>query len=90
MINKGLLILCLMIGIILIVIAVVQVNTEQKQEKIVYRYIPRTFDQEQSEPTPVTKIFASMFDAPNAFARSITDYDFRKKEVPNKFFISQD
>lgn len=89
MISKGVLIIFLVFGIILVVAELVRVDKACPKQKIIYRYIPRTFDEEQDEPVWVSDIFRSMFTQPTAWVRGIDDYDYRKKEKVNKFFISQ-
>lgn len=65
-------------------------NTNQcPAEKIIYRYIPRTFDEEQGEPVYVSDIFKTMFTQDSPWVRSANTYDARKLEEANKYFISQ-
>lgn len=87
--NKGILILFLIFGVILIIIELTRVDRQCPKQKIIYRYIPRTFDEEQDEPVYVTDIFKTMFTQPTAWVRGVNDYDFRKKEEVNKFYVSQ-
>jgi len=89
MISKAVLLLFLICGIILIVIEVTRVDRECSKQKVVFRYIPRTFNEEQNEPVYPSQIFQSMFTQPTAWIRGIYDYDFRKAEAVNKFFVSQ-
>lgn len=86
---KGLFILLLFIGIMLIIVEII--NTEKKcpPERVIYRYIPRTFEEEQNEPALVTDIFSTMFNQPDTWTRGIADIDARKQEKVNKYFISQ-
>lgn len=88
--NKGILILFLIFGVILIIIELTRVDRQCPKQKIIYRYIPRTFDEEQDEPVYVTDIFKTMFTQPDsAWVKGVQSYDFRKKEAVNKFYISQ-
>lgn len=87
--NKGLLLLLLVIGIILVVIELSKSDKKEVQEKIVYRYIPRTFDEEQNEPVYPSDIFRAMFTQPSTWIGETTDLDTRKRESINRFFISQ-
>lgn len=89
MISKAVLLLFLICGIILIVIEVTRVDRECPKQKIIYRYVPRTFNEEQNEPVYPSQIFQSMFTQPTAWIRGIYDYDLRRREVTNKFFVSQ-
>ena len=38
---------------------------KQQPPKIEYRYVPRTFFEEQTAPTDLKKSFSSMFDEPS-------------------------
>lgn len=86
---KGILILLLFIGIILITIELVKTNENPQKEKIVYRYIPRTLEEEMSEPVYPSDIFNAMFTQPSTWIGETTDLDTRKRESINRFFISQ-
>jgi hypothetical protein len=85
---KKLLVVMLFVGILFIVIDIVRENNAH-HEKIIYRYIPRTFEEEQNEPVYVSEIFQTMFTQPSIWVRDINDYNDAKKREINKFFISQ-
>lgn len=87
--NKTILILLLFIGIILIVIDITKNTTLCPKERVVYRYIPKPFDEEQNEPVSVSDIFATMFSQPSPWITSVNNIDNRKQEAINKYFISQ-
>ena len=89
MINKGILIMLLICGVIMVIIELVRVDNKCPEQRVIYRYIPRTFDEEQDEPVWVSDIFKSMFTQPSAWIRGMDDYDNRKKEQVNKYFINQ-
>lgn len=89
MLINGILLLLLMLGIILIIVEITRVDRNCPKQKIIYRYIPRTFEEEQNEPVYPSQIFNSMFTAPSQWVRGISDYDYRKNEAVNNFFISQ-
>lgn len=57
--------------------------------RIVYRYIPRTFDQEFDNPVSVSKVFAKMFTNTDTWMEGVNSYDRREAEKINKYFISQ-
>ena len=86
---KGILITILVVGIILIVIELVRVEQKCPTQQIIYRYIPRTFEEEQAEPVAVTDIFRAMFTAPDTWIGTVNDTDTRKREAINKYYISQ-
>jgi hypothetical protein len=87
--KKTTLVLLLFFGIILIIIDITKNITHKRQDKIIYRYIPRTFDEEQNDPTNVSDIFQTMFSLPSPWIASISNVDFRKQEEINKYFASQ-
>lgn len=82
-------ILCfIFLGILLITIGIMN-NKQCPPEKIIYKYIPKTFDQEQDNPEYVSDIFKSMFRLEDQWRRNKVSYDSRKMEDINKYFISQ-
>jgi len=87
--NKGILIFFLFIGVILIIIQLTRVNISCPKQKIIYRYVPRTFEQEQYEPVYVSDIFRTMFTQPSAWNNGVNDFERRKNLSINKYFISQ-
>jgi hypothetical protein len=86
---KGLLIILLFVGIIFIVIAVTNTQQQCPQQKIIYRYVPRTFDEEQDEPVYVSDIFKVMFTQPSVWNQAMSDADRVKYDTLNKYFLSQ-
>ena len=89
MISKGFLFILFLFAIILIIIEIIKSNFICPTQKIIYRYIPRTLEEEQLEPAYVTDIFKTMFTNPSVWIGEVNDLDTRKREQINKFFISQ-
>lgn len=87
--NKYTLLLVLFLGIIFIVINITISLKECPKTQIIYRYVPRTFEEEQNEPVLVSDIFKTMFSQPSPWIGSVNDLDTRKSETINKYFISQ-
>ena len=58
---KSLLILLLYIGISMIIIGYMKNYQKCAEPKIEYRYVPRTFFEEQISPTNLMKSFSGMF-----------------------------
>tara|TARA_Y100001958_G_C21082492_1_gene438344 strand:- start:333 stop:704 length:372 start_codon:yes stop_codon:yes gene_type:complete len=58
---KSLSFLLLFSGIILFVVGYVREENFSRPEKVVYRYIPRSFKEEQENPTPIMSIYSKMF-----------------------------
>jgi len=86
---KGLLTLLLFIGVMLVIIEFIRTEQKCPVQKIIYRYIPRTFEEEQNEPVFVSDVFKAMFTQPSTWIGETTDLDTRKRESINRFFISQ-
>jgi len=58
---KSLVFLLLIIGIIFIAVGYIRSNQKCPPRQIEYRYLPKTFIDEQNNSTPVLSIFGSMF-----------------------------
>jgi len=87
--TKNLIIILIFIGIVLIAIGLTKATQQLPQQQIIYRYIPRSFEEEQEDPVMVSDIFRTMFSLPDPWIGSINDLDTRKKEAVNKYWISQ-
>ena len=61
----------------------------ERSDKVIYRYIPRTFEEEQRDPPLVSDIFETMFSQPDPWVTSMRYYDVRKQENVNRYFITQ-
>jgi len=86
---RNILIIILFIGIIFVVIDLVRTETGCPQNKIIYRFIPRTLDEELESPAYATDVFRTMFSQPDPWINSIDNQLLRKREDVNQFFISQ-
>lgn len=82
-------ILCIICGIVCITINLVKLNFHVPETKIIYRYMPKTFDEEQREQPMVSEIFKTLFTDQTPWINSIMDYDRRRQEKVNKYYISQ-
>lgn len=65
------------------------VEKECPRQKIIYRYVPRTFDEEQQDPAYPSDIFKAMFTQPSAWNNGVNDFEKRRNLSINKYFISQ-
>jgi hypothetical protein len=92
-IAKGFFILTCFIGTILLVIYFMTNYELNKttENKIVYKYIPKSLQEEQESPYFVSKIFQNMFSQGSVWIDSLktSDDEYQKREVLNKYFISQ-
>lgn len=88
---KAIVLLIIFLGILFIAISIVRVQAglTTSDKEIEYRYIPRSFDEEQMEPVYVSEIFETMFSQPSPWIMSVRNYDQRKQEKVNAYFISQ-
>jgi len=57
--------------------------------RVIYKYIPRSFDEEQENPAYVSDIFRTMFTQPGTWNYGLVDYENRDAESPNIYNISQ-
>lgn len=88
---KAIILVIIFIGILFVAIETtrVQVGLVEQKQKIEYRYIPRTFEEEQKDPVYVSEIFETMFSQPSPWILSVREYDQRKQEKINQYFVSQ-
>ncbi len=87
---KGFMIIIFIIGIILLTVYFMsRSEVEQCDKKIIYKYIPRTLEEEETEPIFVSEIFGPMFTQPSVWVDSIYEDDKRKTQLLNKYFVSQ-
>ena len=89
---KAILLVIIFIGILFVVIEVARVQSglnNDQETKIEYRYIPRTFEEEQSDPVYASEIFETMFSQPSPWILSIRETDVKKQEKVNAYFVSQ-
>ena len=82
------------IGFLFIVIGFVKANRNCPPKKIEFRFLPRTFIEEQNEPVPITSIFAKLFYESSIFINSessklLPPANLQQAIRQNKFFISQ-
>lgn len=87
--NKLTTLTIIFFGLLLMIIGLTRNSVSCPQQQIIYRYIPRTFEEEQEAPVYPSEIFKTMFTQQSPWIGSINDIDTRKKESINKYFISQ-
>jgi len=85
-----LLLMLLFIGTLMITVGYINQKHKCPQCKVEYRYIPRTFEQDQDNPVRTSQLFADMFNEPSPW---IGDFKISGKAPSNsninKYFISQ-
>ena len=85
--GKGIFILILITGIVLLIIYFA--TSDYSEPKVIYKYLPRTLEEEENEPVFATEIFKTMFSQPSVWIDSVNEKESRRQEVPNKYYISQ-
>jgi hypothetical protein len=80
--------IALFLGILMIIIAVMK-DTCHPENQIIYRYIPKTLEEEEKQPVFVSEIFKRMFRDPSPWSGGANEIDTRNNEELNKYFISQ-
>lgn len=73
----------------MVITSIIKESYSCNEQKVIYRYIPRSFEEDQNNPTLVSEIFKKMFSLPSPWVDSIGTYDRKKQDKINKFFISQ-
>jgi hypothetical protein len=79
----------LLCGIILVVIGFVKSNQQCPPPLVEFRYIPRTFEQEQDNPIPVSSIFASMFEDQTAWDKVQGYADYMSRDLREKLGLPE-
>jgi hypothetical protein len=87
--KKYILIIILFIGILFVAVELAKEDKECPPNKVIYRFIPRTLDEELETPEYVSDVFRTMFSQPSPWIKSIDSMMLRKRENINQFFISQ-
>jgi hypothetical protein len=82
--------LIFIIGIVFITISLTKAYNHCPPRQTVYRYVPRTFIEDQENPVPLDDLFYSMFNDPSAYVASV-DVTRRRQDLGrnlNKYYIS--
>jgi len=73
----------------ILVVGLTQMYYKCPPSKIIYKYVPRTFREEQDSPVPVSEIFADMFNKQTPWIADTTSIHSRLGKL-NKYYISDD
>ena len=82
----------LFIGMVFIVVGFIRSQRHCAPAKVEYRFVPRTFIEDQENPVPVTDIFAKMFYESTPWLSHESAKLLgppSQRQALNKFFISQ-
>jgi hypothetical protein len=91
-IINGMILIFFIIGLILLIIYFTLKNQNDTcNQKIIYKYLPRTLKEQEESPVFVSEIFKTMFTQPSVWIDSIDrdNIDIMPKDNLDKFFISQ-
>jgi hypothetical protein len=84
---KQIVILLFIIAILFITIDLGWTYNQCPEPKIIYKFIPRTFAENEENPIPLDDIFKKMFSEPTPWIGSF-GIDSKKKKI-NDMYISQ-
>lgn len=62
------------IGVIFITIGYVKVNMKCPPPLVKFKYLPKTFNEEQNNPVPITNIYGNMFEKDTPWVSSHLNY----------------
>ena len=86
-IMKGIMILMLYVGITMIIVGYMKNYQKCDEPKIEYRYVPRTFFEEQIAPTDLKKSFSGMFNDQSTWLsypfNGTTNVEYNKQNYDN-------
>ena len=80
----------LMTGLVAIIIGYINQSRRCPPSEVQYRFIPRTFEEEQNDPVRVSQLFRNMFEDPTPWLSGYR-MGFVKPNVYdiNKYYVSQ-
>jgi hypothetical protein len=67
---RAIVILFLLVGVCLVVVGYVQSNQSCPPPVVEFKYLPRSFEDEQNLPRPLMSIFGQMFDGDDAWTQT--------------------
>jgi hypothetical protein len=87
-VMKSLIMLMTFIGVISIVVGYINQIKKCPPPKVEYRYIPRTFEEDQNNPVKISELFNTMFVEPTPWLDKISSSAVKNAEI-NRYYISQ-
>jgi hypothetical protein len=85
---KTFIIMLTFLGIMTVVVGYVKQTKSCPPPQIEYRYVPRTFKEDQENPVKISELFNSMFTEPTPWLRDIGSSVPKNSEI-NRYYISQ-
>ena len=70
---RTIILIIFLLAVSMIIIDITKMYYKCPPSKIEYRYIPRSFEDEQNEPVPLKSIFGKMFENPSPWINSFTE-----------------
>ena len=78
-----------LIGVIFIIIELTKSYNECPAKKIEYRYLPKTFKEEQESPVPIDDIYGTMFAQASPWVGSFTKNEDTMRTLRDQNYVSQ-
>jgi hypothetical protein len=86
---QGVVLILFVLGVIFISVDLTKSAYNQcPQSKVIYKFVPRTFREEQESPISVSELFAKMFEEPTPWVGGFTLNKTLRRDL-NMHFISQ-
>lgn len=86
--NTILLIL-IMVALVFISINLTKYTFKCPKKEVIYKYMPKKTIDAQFEDNYASDLFKTMFTQTSSWVNSLLDYDRKKSELVNKYFIDQ-
>lgn len=86
--TKSILMVLLFVGLLFVATSYAKMTSPCTRTKYIYKYIPRTFREEQESPVSVSELFGDLFAKPSPMVGGFT-FDKEIRTDLNKYFISQ-
>jgi len=78
-----------LIGVIFIIIELTKSYNECPAKKIEYRYLPRTFKEEQESQVPIDDVYGTMFAQASPWVGSFTKNEENIRTLRDQNYVSQ-
>ena len=78
-----------LMGVIFIIIELTKSYNECPAKKIEYRYLPRTFKEEQESPIPIDDVYGTMFAQASPWVGSFTKNEENMRTLRDQNYVSQ-
>jgi hypothetical protein len=86
---KSIILVLTFFGVISVVVGYVNQLKKCPPPSIEYRYIPRTFEEDQENPVKISELYNSMFVEPTPWLHGMTLSSGVKNAELNRYYVSQ-